>query len=144
LREESETDETPDPLTLVRVIRLCSCMLARATRTLVHVTEQFYMMVPLLSNPGPVLGVGLALPHRVKKKEGGVSKKYKDMPSGIYSVLIRHVRSSYAQQSRTPHTQPSAMRVLSGRTVVIIVLTSVDCAACTNAKNGSSPYPFDD
>jgi hypothetical protein len=38
------------------------------------------------------------------------------------NLLIKHALV-LSKQSRNPHTQPSAMRMLSGRTVVIVVLT---------------------
>jgi hypothetical protein len=57
-----------------------------------------------------------------KKFMRAFSKKYKDKTNRQEST-DKTCALVLSKQSRNPHTRPSAMRMLSGRTVVVVVLT---------------------
>jgi hypothetical protein len=63
-------------------------------------------------------------PHtRAKKFMRAFSKKYKDKTNRQEESTDKTCALVLSKQSRNPHTRPSAMRMLSGRTVVVVVLT---------------------
>jgi hypothetical protein len=68
-------------------------------------------------------GVSVALPHRVKIFMRAFSKKYKDKANRQEESTDKTCALVLSKQSRNPHTRPCAMRMLSGRTVVVVVLT---------------------
>jgi hypothetical protein len=68
------------------------------------------------------------------------SKKYKDKTNRQEESTDKTCALVLSKQSRNPHTRPSAMRMLSGRTVVVVVILTWSIALLAlTSKNAGKP-----